>query len=1161
MSTLTPLRELSLEDRYTAESGPIMLDGMQALVRVMLDVRRLDTRRGHNTGVFVSGYPGSPLGGLDLELDRARAHLGPAGIVFRPGLNEELAATAVAGTQLLSELPGATREGVAGFWYGKAPGLDRASDAIRHGNLSGTAPLGGAVALVGDDPMAKSSTVPGSSEQTCRALWMPILAPSTISELLDFGLHAVALSRHAGVWSALKIVTDLADSAGIAQAGAALDVVPALTPREPHSPPVLLSPTNLDAERDLFTARLERVREYALAVGLNRVWFEPRQPRVGVIAAGMSHQSVLRALGDLGLEREDWEALGLRLVQIGMPWPLEAAQLRSFADGLETVLVVEDKLPFVEAQLKEALYREPRAPWVLGKQDAEGHELLPVSSAVSADDVARALAQILPSHGAPEELVERMRAAVADRSNPLDRLALETKRTPYFCSGCPHNTSTRMGGEQLIGVGIGCHTMVALEPHDRRGHVLGMAQMGGEGAQWFGLAPFASEQHFTQNLGDGTFHHSGSLAIRAAIAAGVNITYRLLYNDTVAMTGGQMPQGKMAVTEIVTELAAEGVKRIVITTPEPERYHGVRLPGLASVRHRDQIAEVQAELAQVAGVTVLIHDDRCATEKRRMRKRGLLETPSERVFINERVCEGCGDCGEKSSCLSVQPVQTEFGRKTRIHQSSCNFDMSCIKGDCPSFLMVERVTPRARVEFATPPEDLPEPTLRVPVDALIRMPGVGGTGVVTAAAILRTAAHLQGRFAAALDQTGLAQKGGPVISDLRLASSPISGQVRASHGGVDVLLGFDLLGAVAPQTVAVLRTERTVAVLNTDISPTASMVMDTSVLAPEPERLVTRVRRMTREADALAIPAETLAEQLFGSHLQANLLLIGAAYQQGCLPLRADAIERAIELNGTSAEANIAAFRWGRAVVARPELLEQQGARTAEPQPGAARERSLADRLERYEAELTAYQDASYASRYGADVQSVAAIVQDRLGAGGMEIANAYADGLFKLMAYKDEYEVARLHLDTVERARLESEFGADARVKVLLHPPLLRAMGMKRKLRLGRSAVPLFRVLRGSRRLRGTALDPFGRTEMRRLERALIGEYRALVARALERLAPATAAVVLQIVQLPDMVRGYEEIKLGNVERMRERAAELLAQLDAPATGGATLELIPAHH
>ncbi len=480
---------------------------------------------------------------------------------------------------------------------------------------------------------------------------------------------------------------------------------------------MLLSPTNLDAERDLFTTRLDRVREYALAVGLNRVVFEPQRPRVGVIAVGMGHQSVLRALADLGLERDDWEALGLRLVQVSMPWPLDTDQLRSFAGDLETVLVVEDKLPFVEAQLKEALYRLPRAPWVLGKQDAEGRELLPVSSGVSADDVARALATVLPGDGAPEALVARVRAAVEDHSHPLDRLALDLKRTPYFCSGCPHNTSTRVGAEQLIGVGIGCHTMVALETGERRGHVLGMAQMGGEGAQWFGLAPFASEQHFTQNLGDGTFHHSGSLAIRAAIASGVNITYRLLYNSAVAMTGGQQPEGKMTVPEVVAELQAEGVRQVVITTPEPESYRGVQLPSIASVRHRDDIGPVQAELAAVKGVTVLIHDDRCATEKRRMRKRGLLETPAERPFINERVCEGCGDCGEKSSCLSVQPVQTEFGRKTRIHQSSCNLDMSCIKGDCPSFLLVERVTPRERTAVPAAPDDLPEPTLRVPADA------------------------------------------------------------------------------------------------------------------------------------------------------------------------------------------------------------------------------------------------------------------------------------------------------------------------------------------------------------------------------------------------------------------------------------------------------------
>jgi indolepyruvate ferredoxin oxidoreductase len=762
-----------------------------------------------------------------------------------------------------------------------------------------------------------------------------------------------------------------------------------------------------------------------------------------------------------------------------------------------------------------------------------------------------------------------MRSAVEDRANhPLDRLALELKRTPYFCSGCPHNTSTRVGSEQLIGVGIGCHTMVALETDDRRGHVLGMPQMGGEGAQWLGLAPFASERHFTQNLGDGTFHHSGSLAIRAALAAGVNITYRLLYNDAVAMTGGQQPEGKMLVPALVDELAAEGVRRVVITTPEPERYHGVQLAKIASVRHRDDIQEVQSELAVVEGVTVLIHDDRCATEKRRLRKRGQLETPPERVWINERVCEGCGDCGEKSSCLSVQPVQTEFGRKTRIHQSSCNLDMTCVKGDCPSFVVVEGATgPRARAARPEPPGDLPEPVLRVPEDALIRMPGVGGTGVVTAAAILRTAAHLQGRYAAALDQTGLAQKGGPVISDLRLASAPIEGQIRASHTGVDVLIGFDLLGTVAPQTLEVLDPARTVAVLNLDVTPTASMVLDPDVPAPDAERIVTRVRRLTRDDEAVALAAETLAEQLFGSHLQANMLLIGAAYQQGCLPLRADAIERALELNGTAVEANVAAFRWGRAAVARPDLLPAQAAGSAAeatrgqaPQTGAVEPgRTLADLIERYETELTAFQDARLARAFVEDVQSVAATVQERLGSGGVDLAKAYADGLFKLMAYKDEYEVARLHLDVFEQARLHAEFGEDARVKVLLHPPLLRALGMKRKLRVGRSAVPMFRVLRASRRLRGTALDPFGRTEVRRVERALVEEYRALAGAAVADLRPATAAVVLQILQLPDVVRGYEHIKLANVERMRARAAELSEQLHAPPQADAELELIPA--
>ncbi len=985
---------------------------------------------------------------------------------------------------------------------------------------------------------------------------MPVLAPGTIAELLALGLQAVELSRYAGVWAGLKIVTDLADSSGMAEAGASLQSLPELTPRTPHSPPVLLAPSNLQAERDLFQVRLERAREYAVTAQLNRVVFEPQRPRLALFGVGITQQAVLRALADLGFDRDEWEALGLRLVQISMPWPLDERQLREFAAGVDTLLVAEDKLPFVETQLKEALYRVPGAPLVLGRHDASGRELIAAGGAVSADDVARALARLLSSEAIPEALGARLSAALEDHSHPLDRLVVEPARTPYFCSGCPHNSSTRVGAEQLIGVGIGCHTMVALESHDRRGHVLGMPQMGGEGAQWFGLAPFSSQQHFTQNLGDGTFHHSGSLAIRAAVAAGVNITYRLLYNDAVAMTGGQQPQGKLTVPQIVAELAAEGVRQVIITTPEPDRYRDVALTQLASVRHRDLLAQAQRELASVPGVTVLIHDDRCATEKRRMRKRGLLEMPAERVWINERVCEGCGDCGEKSSCLSVQPVQTPFGRKTQIHQSSCNLDMSCVKGDCPSFVIVKPApdrhrsgTPAAGDAATVPvvPVDLPEPVLRVPADALVRMPGVGGTGVVTAAAILRTAAHLEGRFAAALDQTGLAQKGGPVISDLRLSSTPISGQIRASHGrGVDVLLGFDLLGAVTPQTTATLSAERTVAILNVDVTPTATMVLDVSVAAPDRERLLTRVRRLTRSGELLALPAEALSERLFGSHLQANMLLIGAAYQHGCLPLRADAIERAIELNGASTRANIAAFRWGRAAVAAPEVLPDEfGPHRGESEAGT--EPALRELLERLERELTAYQDRAYGRRFVSDVLTVSAAIDARLGPGpGAErLACAYARGLHKLMAYKDEYEVARLHLDTVEQARLRSEFGRDATVQVLLHPPLLRALGMKRKLRLGRSAVPLFSALRAGRRLRGGPLDPFGRTEVRRLERALIGEYRQVVADAMKDLTPLNTSVVQELLELPDLVRGYEQIKLAGVERMRARAVELKRQLE----------------
>jgi indolepyruvate ferredoxin oxidoreductase len=1152
--------EVTLEDRYVAEHGPILLSGIQALVRLTLDLRRLDARRGHDTGVFVSGYQGSPLGGLDQELARSRRYLDPAGVVFAPGLNEELAATAVGGTQLLGQLAGARKQGVAGFWFGKNPGLDRAADAIRHANLSGTAPLGGAVALIGDDPSAKSSTVPSSCEPICRSLVVPLLAPGNVSEILSLGLHAVALSRHAGLWAGLKLVADLADASATVVAGAALEQIPELAPRASVHAPILLPPHNLEAEYDLMTARLDRANEYARLTGLNRVVFEPARPRVGVVAAGMGHAAVLRALEDLGIDADAREALGLRIIALGMPWPLDAETMRELTAGLETVLVVEDKLPFLESELKEALYRAPHQPLVIGKHDAQGRPLLTPRSALTADDVAGALITLLDGLALPERVAARVAARIGRVELPVVPGELP-RRTPYFCSGCPHNTSTRADADQLVGVGIGCHTMVALDSPERRGTQVGMVQMGGEGVQWHGLAPFCSEPHFIQNLGDGTFHHSGSLAIRASVAAGVNITYRLLYNDAVAMTGGQPPAGKLAIPALISELALEGVKRVIVTTPEPESYAGVTLDPIASVRHRDDIDAVTRELAEIPGTTVLLHDDRCATEKRRMRKRGKLAAPAERVWINERVCEGCGDCGEVSSCLSVLPVQTEFGRKTQIHQSSCNQDFSCLKGDCPSFLLVTPAGEKAKPTPPLAPTDLPAPVARFGDQVLVRMPGVGGTGVVTVSAILQMAAHLQGFYAAGLEQIGLAQKGGPVISDLRISRSPIDGQLRASRGGADVLLGFDLLGAATAETLATADPARTVAVLNTDVTPTATMIVDSDAPRARSERLVKRVRRATDGEAAFTLAAETAAERLFGDHMPANLILIGAALQHGCLPLSPEAVERAIELNGAAVETNREAFRWGRAAVARPEALQAaMAAATPVPaqRPVSARARTLVagagapaglqEMLERFVDELIAYQDERYAGRYLRDVTRVASIEHERLGDAAGRVADAYARGLYKLMAYKDEYEVARLHLDTIEQARLHEAFGGPVKVQTLLHPPLLRAMGMQRKLRLGRSAVPLFQGLRAARRLRGTPLDPFGYAEVRRVERALVPEYQALVAAALQRLDAGTAELVVAVAELPDLVRGYEQIKLAGVARMRRRAEELDAQLNERA-------------
>ncbi|MFI7148947.1 indolepyruvate ferredoxin oxidoreductase family protein [Nonomuraea sp. NPDC050022] len=1175
---------VTLDDKYTAADGRVLMSGLQALVRLTLEQRRLDQDRGLDTRVFVSGYPGSPLAGVDLEMGRAARLLDPAGVVVRPALNEELAATAVAGTQLLERLPGRRHDGVTGFWYGKSPGLDRAADAIRHGNLAGTAALGGAVAWIGDDPGSKSSTVPSTCEPMCQSLCVPLLAPGSVAEIIEFGLHAVALSRASGLWTGLKIVADLADASATVDLGSLRDGIPAPDHPSRPTPAALVGPAALDAEHDMLTRRLDLARDYARAHGLNRVVAGSSHARLGIVASGASFAVVRRALADLGLDETAIEDLGLRLIRLGMPYPLAPADLAAMTADLDRVLVVEDKVPFLEGQLKQALYdvartpadRDPAPSTPVAARSTPavvGRELLTPRGTLGAEDVAKALATFADT--LPRTTVH---LAPARKPQPRRLLPLVAARTPYFCSGCPHNTSTRTSDSTLVGVGIGCHAMIALDGAGR-GNQVGLTQMGGEGAQWIGLAPFTDDRHFVQNLGDGTFHHSGSLAVRAAVAAGVRITYKLLYNDAVAMTGGQRAEGRLDVPALTRSLAAEGVRRIVITTPEPETYRGVRLAPIATVRHRDGLAAAEKELAELDGVSVLIHDDRCAADERRLRKRGKLPVPVEKVVVNERVCEGCGDCGEVSTCLSVQPVETVYGRKTRIHQPSCNSDLSCLKGDCPSFLLVKpgKARPAPELPVDRGPRPVPElsadrgprpiqalgarPVLELPVEltepvvrfpdreVLLRMPGIGGTGVVTVSQILQMAAHLDGLHAAGLEQTGLAQKGGPVVSDVRISPHPIAGSPKASRGTADVLIGFDLLGAAADTNLAVAAPDRTVAVVSSAVVPTAAMVTGRVTVPDSPADAITRVESATRSADNLYLDAHGLAEALFGDHMPANMLLVGAAYQHGCLPVSAEAVERAIRLNGAAAEQNLAAFRWGRAAVADRQAVL---AAVETPAPQAETfDQALATRI----ADLTGYRDAAYATRYAEDVRRVAALAADRAGEeAAAPIALAYAKGLHKLMAYKDEYEVARLHLDPAERTRREREYGADAVVSVLLHPPLLRALGMKRKIRLRRSANVVFRVLRAARFLRGTPFDVFGYAGVRRVERAIITEYRDLMRDALARLSPATADAVAAIAALPEAVRGYEDIKLARVAEFRDRARTALAQLSEP-TGPRSLE------
>ena len=1163
----------SLTERYTATDGTVFLTGIQALVRLALDQQRRDRAEGRTTAAFISGYEGSPLGGLDIELGRRADLLRELSIDHEPALNEELAATAVWGTQLVPTRPDSRVDGVVGYWYGKAPGLDRASDALRHANFSGAHPHGGALALVGDDPTAKSSTVTSGSELALADLGMPTFYPADCADILELGRHAIAMSRASGLWSAMKMVTNVADGSGTVE----LQRLPApLMPQlddgrgEPFQHRVsaaLMTDVSRDAEVTAFGIRLDTAREYARLNHLNRIESHGAGDRVGIVAAGKTYLDLCQALSMLGLDADGRARHGIRLLKLELVFPLEPTQIAEFCEGLDEIIVVEEKRPFIESALKEELYGRAGAPRISGKRDPDGQLLIANAGELDPDSVADAIAKRLVA----DDEMPSVRDWVARRALRVVRVgespslqAATVARTPYFCSGCPHNRSTVVPDGSVVGAGIGCHTLAMVLAPDRVGDVIGLTQMGGEGAQWLGMTPFLATEHLLQNMGDGTFHHSGSQAIRAAVAARANITFKILYNSAVAMTGGQQPVGLRSVAQLTQLLDAEGVARIIVTTEEPNRYRRVRLHGAAKVWHRDRLDEAQRVLSATPGVTVLIHDQQCATEKRRSLKRDPPTRPNKRVVINERACEGCGDCGRKSNCLSVEPVETEYGRKTQIHQGSCNFDYSCLQGDCPSFLVV---TPDKRGRRPAAPPGGPEgpPALDAFVvadDFNVRVVGIGGTGIVTVAQILANAAHLAGRHVRALDQTGLAQKGGPVLSDIKISQTPIARAHKCAEAECDLYLGCDVLVAADSANLAVNDPERTVAVVSTAHVPTGPMVADWTLAFPDDDLLDARIDASCRSDASVYLDARVLAHESFGSDQSANLVLLGAAYQAGAIPLPLAALEGSIRLNGVAVEQNLAAFALGRQTVAarasgaaaQDAGLEARGAQ-AEAETGDGGE-DLAVTVRLRQADLVAYQSEAYAEGYARVVERVLAVSRER-GAPDDSLAIAVARNLYKLMAYKDEYEIARLCLDPAVGERIAAEFGPKAHYSWMLQPPLLRMLGLRRKIAVGRWARPLFVALRAGRRLRGTPLDAFGFTRVRRLERQLLTEYRDVIDECLLRLDVSNYELATAIAELPDLIRGYEEIKLASVERYAERMRELRAQYAGaapPASSAAAL-------
>jgi indolepyruvate ferredoxin oxidoreductase len=1149
------LANVTLEDKYRLEHGRVFLTGMQALARLPMLQHAIDRAAGLHTAGYISGYRGSPLGGLDTALHGAGAFLKQHDISFQPGVNEDIAATAIWGTQQLHLFPQPKFDGIFSMWYGKGPGVDRSGDVFKHANHAGTAKHGGVLLVAGDDPSARSSAVAHQSEHMFSACGIPVLAPADLQEYLDFGLHGWAMSRYSGCWVALKLTSDTAESS------ATVEVDPQrlrfLIPDDFRLPAdgvhIRWPDSPLAQEHRLQEFKVYAAIAYARANKLNRIVFDSPRPRLGIIACGKAYLDVRQALDDLGIDEKYAADIGLRLFKVGMPWPLEAESVRHFAQGLEEILVVEEKRQIIEYQLKEMLYnwREDVRPRVVGKYDETGEWPVPAKSWLLAPTaemtpalVARAIAARLARYHTAPRITDYL-AFLDRKAAALSRPRVTLMRTPYFCPGCPHNQSTKVPEGSCALGGVGCHLMAVMMGRN----TVTISQMGGEGAAWLGVSGHCGTEHIFANMGDGTYFHSGLLAIRAAVAGKINITYKLLYNDAVAMTGGQPVDGTLTVPQLTRQLAAEDVGRIIVMSDEPAKYKGVTdfAPGI-EIRHRDELDATQRELRETPGVTALIYDQTCAAEKRRRRKRGRFPDPAVRVFINEMVCEGCGDCGIKSNCLAVVPVETEYGRKRAIDQYSCNKDYSCVAGFCPSIVTVHGGSlRRGRAMAAGPDEfgDLPEPAragLAQPCGILVA--GVGGTGVVTIGALLGMAAHVEGKGVTVLDMTGLAQKGGAVMSHVRIAQTQDRlHSTRIATGEACLLLGCDMVVAVSDDALSKTAPGMTRAIVNTAQAITGEFLRN-------PDRAFPAGAMEQAVADAVGADAATfidasrLASRLMGHSIATNIFMLGYAFQLGLIPLSSAALLRAIELNGSTVDENRRAFSWGRRAALDPAGVEAMVAAGEPVVPDRKPSSSFDELVSRRRDYLTSYQDAAYARRYTDLVERVGA----KLGAKGAALTEAVARNYFKLLAYKDEFEVARLFCEPAFREALESRFEGDYRLD--FHITLPWSQGARpgdepKKIRFGPWLMPAMKFLARLKFLRGTPLNPFGRIAERKQERELIAEYERGVTLLLEKFDPARLDAAVAIASIPDGIRGYGPVKVRSIAQAEARRKELMASFE----------------